>query len=346
MQEIVKRHLRNWLKFGGIAAGAIVLAPLVKSFLPQRFDTESWYETGTPSTAPDLSTFPGMEITFLRCGSTTIPEAIAVRGGSFAPTVISHSAVLVRHPKATFLYDTGLCSGIFSYLAGQPLLFRKTLANFAFEQSLLSHLVGAGLHAGAIDFALLSHLHWDHVGGIPDIPGVPLHVNRVEYDAALLGSLDADGGLVRRLIGNNAIELFDCNGPPYEGFRSSHDLLGDGSVVLVPLPGHTAGNTGMFINRSNGPGLFLIGDAAWVSQNYLRPATMHPFIWSAVTSDDATARQTLIQLHRFALRHPEIPVIAMHDAAMQEKNMISSILKPTGKAELAPGSAQVYTGQQ
>jgi glyoxylase-like metal-dependent hydrolase (beta-lactamase superfamily II) len=345
MQEIVKMHLRKWLKFGGIAAGTIGLAQLVKSFLPQRFDTQTWYETGTLSTAPDLSTFPHVEIKFLRCGSTTIPEAIAVRGGSFAPTVISYSAVLVRHPKATFMYDTGLCSAIFSYLAGQPLLFRKTLANFAFEQSLLSHLRAANLSTGAIDFALLSHLHWDHVSGIPDIPGVPLRVNRVEYDAALLGLLDANGGLVRRLMGNNTIELFDCNGPAYEGFRSSHDLFGDGSVVLVPLPGHTAGNTGMFINRSNGPRLFLIGDAAWVSQNYLRPATMHPFIWSAVTSDDASARQTLIQLHHFALRHPEIPVIAMHDAAMQEKNYDildpypgQSFLEPTGKTGLAPAS--------
>lgn len=346
MQGIIKWHLRKWLKYAGIAAGTIALAPLVKSFLPQRFDTETWHETGITPTAPDLSTFPQVEITFLRCGSTTIPEAIAVRGGSFAPTVISHSAVLVRHPKATFLYDTGLCSDIFSYLAGQPLLFRKTLANFAFEQSLLSHLRAANLPAGAIDFALLSHLHWDHVSGIPDIPGVPLRVNRVEYDAALLGLLDARGSLVRRLMGNNAIEFFDCNGPAYEGFRSSHDLFGDGSIVLVPLPGHTAGNTGMFINRSNGPRIFLIGDAAWVSENYLRPATMHPFIWSAVTSDDATARQTLIQLHHFALRHPEIPVIAMHDAAMQKKkydilNSYSgqSFLEPTGKAGLAPGSA-------
>lgn len=48
---------------------------------------------------------------------------------------------------------------------------------------------------------------------------------------------------------------------------------------------------------------------------------MHPFIWSGVTSDDATARQTLIQLHRYAQLHPDIPIIAMHDAAMQEAFM-------------------------
>jgi glyoxylase-like metal-dependent hydrolase (beta-lactamase superfamily II) len=260
----------------------------------------------------------------LRCGSITIPEPIAVRGAfTLAPRVIAHSTVLIRHPQALLLYDTGLSNDIDTYLVDQSLFFRKTLGNFQLEQSLGSHLKERGIERSDLDFALLSHLHWDHVSGIPDIPGVPLRINRVEYEAAKLGLLDAGNGLVRRLIGDNPMEFFDCAGPTYEGFRSSFDVFGDGSIVLVPLPGHTAGNTGMFINRSNGPRLFLLGDAAWVSQNYLRPTTMHPFIWSRVTSDDATARQTLIDLHYFALRHPEIPLIAMHDAELQEKFMKS-----------------------
>jgi N-acyl homoserine lactone hydrolase len=168
-----------------------------------------------------------------------------------------------------------------------------------------------------LDFALISHLHWDHVSGVPDIPGVPLRINRVEYIAAQSGLLDMHNGLTRDLMGKNPVELFDCTGPAYEGFRSSYDLFGDGSIILVPLPGHTAGNVGMFINRSNGSRVFLLGDAVWVSENYIRPATMHPFIWSRVTSDDATARQTLIDLHHFYLQHPEVPMIAMHDARLQ-----------------------------
>jgi glyoxylase-like metal-dependent hydrolase (beta-lactamase superfamily II) len=216
------------------------------------------------------------------------------------------------------LYDTGLCAGIFDYFAQQSLFVRKLLGSFHFEQALSSHLAAMGIARQEIAFALLSHLHWDHVSGIPELAGVPLRINRVEYEAAKLGLLDAHKGMVRRLMGDNPIELFDCDGPAYEGFRCSFDLFGDGSLVLVPLPGHTAGNTGMFINRSNGSRLFLLGDAAWVSQNYTRPATMHPFLWNMFTWDDATARQTLIELHHFARRHPEIALVGMHDAQMQE----------------------------
>lgn len=323
--------LQQWIRLGGLTLGALGLGLAVKSFLPQRWALHNWHAAEEQSPLLDTSSFPAVEVSFLRCGSVSIPQSIAVRGAfTLVPRVISHSAVLVRHPQATFLYDTGLCTNISTYIADQPLFFRKTLANFALEQSLKCHLASLPVTPKELDFALLSHVHWDHVSGIPDIPGVPLRINRVEYEAARLGLLDANKGLVRQLLSDNPIEFFDCTGPAYEGFRSSHDLFGDGSIVLVPLPGHTAGNTGMFITRSNGSRLFLLGDAAWVSENYRCPATMHPFIWANVTSDDATARQTLIQLHHFSLQHPEIPMIAMHDAAMQESFMAQEQLRLRG----------------
>jgi N-acyl homoserine lactone hydrolase len=311
----MKTH--HWLVVGGASLAAVGAGLALKSFLPPRFPSFPIPSTGFDTN--DTSSFPIIEVSFLRCGSVDIPELIAVRGAlSLAPCTIAHSAVLIRHPRATFLYDTGLCTDISLYLAHRSLFFRKTLANFVFEQSLRHQLRQHGLAPSDLSFALLSHLHWDHVSGVPDLPGLPLRVNRVEYEAARYGLFEQEHGLVRDLLGNNPVQLFDCNGPTYVGFRSSYDLFGDGSIVLVPLPGHTAGNTGMFINRSNGCRVFLLGDAVWVAANYQRPTTMHPFIWSRVTSDDATARQTLLQLSSFANQHPDIPLIAMHDAALQE----------------------------
>src|SRR5205814_6513583 len=46
---------------------------------------------------------------------------------------------------------------------------------------------------------------------------------------------------------------------PYETFDESTDLYGDGSVVVVPLRGHTPGSVGIFLNLS--PTLFYVGDA-------------------------------------------------------------------------------------
>ncbi len=303
-----------------LSLGVVGAGVAINSFLPRRFAT--WYEP-EENTVQKRQVLPTIDITFLRCASVAVPEFVAVRGAlSLAPRLISHSAVLIRHPKATFLYDTGISSDIYLYLQNQSLLFKNVLGKFTFEQSIASHLQHLSMKPHDLDFVLLSHLHWDHVSGVPDLPGVPLYINRVEYDAAQYGLFDIHKGLVRSLLCDNPIELFDCEGPAYEGFHTSHDLFGDGSILLIPLPGHTAGNTGILIRRANGSPLFLLGDAVWVAENYLRPATMHPFIWNGVTSDDATACQTLIDLHHFSHRHPEIPLVAMHDARAQEAFML------------------------
>ena len=312
-------QLRHWLALGGGALSALGAGLLLNSFLPQKFAT-----VDTVAQEPILKreALPDIDVTFLRCGSVAVPEFLVVRGAfSLAPRKISHSAVLIRHPKGTFLYDSGLCTDIDLFLLDQSWFFSQTLGKFKKEQSIGNHLQQLNIRLKDLDFVLLSHLHWDHVAGIPDLPGVPLRITELEFDAANQGLLDSNNGLVRRLLSDNPFTLYNPDGPPYEGFRSSYDLFGDGSIMLVPLPGHTPGQVGMIINRAHGSRLFLVGDAAWVVDNYAVPATMHPFLWSLVTSDDATARQTLINLHTFAQRYPEVPLIAMHDAQMQASFM-------------------------
>jgi glyoxylase-like metal-dependent hydrolase (beta-lactamase superfamily II) len=307
----------------GLTLGTIGASVVINSFLPQHLGDAGKIESvREDQTQHVVDTLPEVEVTFLRCGSSIVPEWLAARGSfSFQPRELVHSAVLIRHPQATFLYDTGLCTDINLFLMDQSWFFKQTLANFVLEQSIGAHLQRLQMQPDDIDFALLSHLHWDHVSGVPDLPGVQLRVNSVEYAVANQGLLDQRQGLVRRLLHTNPVELIEFAHGPYEGFQCSYDLFGDGSIILVPLPGHTAGQIGMFVNRSNGARLFLIGDAAWFSDNYTRPATMHPVIWSMVTSDQERALQTLVDLHGFSQRHPEVTMLAMHDGHMQEAFM-------------------------
>lgn len=314
MKQSIK--LRPWL-LGGATLGALGAGLLIRTFfplhlrpvIPVRQDIEEL----------SVGSLPDVEVSFLRCGRTTAPACLAVRGVfSLAPRLLAHSAVLIRHPKGTFLYDTGLCAHIHHFLKDQPLWFRKVLGSYIMEMPIGMHLQQKGLKPQDLDFVLVSHLHWDHVSGIPDLPSVPLRIHRVEYEAGRQSLLAQYQGLVKRLLCDNPIELYNLDGPEYAGFQASYDLFGDGSIILVPLPGHTAGQVGMFIHRANGAHIFLIGDAAWIVDNYLKPAPMHPFLWSLVSSDQSTALQTLVKLHCFAHQHPEIPLIAMHDAPMQE----------------------------
>ena len=253
------KQLSRWLVVGGATLGIVGAGLAVRSFLPLRLETS--IDAKLEKTVLVDGTLPDVEVTFLRCASAKAPACLVVRGTfSLMPCWIAYSAVLIRHPKATFLFDTGLCADIHYFVKDQPLWFHKGPGSFTMEKPISMHLQQQGIEPQDLDFALLSHLHWDHVSGIPDLPGVPLRIHRVEREAVQRGLLAQTQGLVKRLLCDNPIELFDLKGPAYAGFEASHDLFGDGSIVLVPLPGHTAGQVGMFIHRANGPHLFLIAE--------------------------------------------------------------------------------------
>jgi len=42
-------------------------------------------------------------------------------------------------------------------------------------------------------------------------------------------------------------EEYGFENGPYLGFPSSHDVYGDGSIVVVPAPGHTPGSVIVFV---------------------------------------------------------------------------------------------------
>src|SRR5260370_8417020 len=112
--------LRNWVALASATTGAIGLGLIAKSFLPQHFATDGSYSLPEEVLAEhthdqrDFSALPAVDVLFLRCVSQTIPEWSAVRGGSFSPLVISHTAVLIRHPRTTLLYDTCICAPLFT----------------------------------------------------------------------------------------------------------------------------------------------------------------------------------------------------------------------------------------
>jgi hypothetical protein len=60
---------------------------------------------------------------------------------------------------------------------------------------------------------------------------------------------------------------------PYETFDESADVFGDGSVVVVKLPGHTPGSVGVFVNVSPTLRMFHVGDAVNVVEAVERRLT-------------------------------------------------------------------------
>lgn len=86
-----------------------------------------------------------------------------------------------------------------------------------------------------VTLLVLTHLHFDHAGGLPLIPtSIPVVVQRAEWEA----------GQDRAAIKRNFFLPRDYADAPanLKLIEGDHDLFGDDSIELLSTPGHTAGH--------------------------------------------------------------------------------------------------------
>ena len=251
------------------------------------------------------------------------PELAVRRDGSLRPCSFPSLAAALHHrEQGWLLFDTGYASHFLA--ATEPFperLYRWTTpVHGACEQALAPQLAAAGIVAGAIGHIVLSHLHGDHVAGVADFPAARVHVddaawqhlracNRVRATAnGYLPALLAD--VPRRLSLSSSLPLASNQPPELAGFAPARDLFGDGSVLLVPLPGHAPGHTGLWFVDADGP-VFLIADAAW-SSDALERGVLPPGLVTAWLGDSAAYRDTFARLHRLCHAHRHVRLVPAH----------------------------------
>ncbi len=118
----------------------------------------------------------------------------------------------------------------------------------------------AGRQPGAV---VLTHLHADHVGLARSLDGVPIHAPAQALDRARRHPWRAlRHGVMTSLLSETVIDLSGDTPLPY-GLGRGKDVLGDGSVFSVPLPGHADGHTGLLFPAFDAPVLYA-ADVQWV----------------------------------------------------------------------------------
>ncbi|MEU0540918.1 MBL fold metallo-hydrolase [Nocardia sp. NPDC005978] len=252
-----------------------------------------------------------VRVTALEQAPRSVPTAAIVEGVR-SPRRITNALTtfLVRHPGATFLVDPSVCLDAERRAIAQlaPILravVRPPAATLATVTALANQ---PGLPAP--EFALPTHAHWDHVCGLLDLPGLPVHMHRPEYDWVTAGPVAPVGG-VRDALLDRPVVHYDLDGPPVLTFTRSHDLFGDGSVVLVDLAGHTPGSIGVLAHTARG-WVLLAGDAAWHTLQISEIRQKSSFPGNLVDHDRDLAFRTL---HRLHLARHVTTVVPTHDHA-------------------------------
>ncbi len=87
----------------------------------------------------------------------------------------------------------------------------------------------------SLSMVVLTHLHFDHAGGLALIPdSVPVVVQRAEWEAGQDPAALERNFFMSRDLAEAPADLVLVDG--------DHDLLGDGSIELLSTPGHTVGH--------------------------------------------------------------------------------------------------------
>ena len=120
-------------------------------------------------------------------------------------------------------------------------------------KELTARLAERDIAPSDIDRIILSHLHFDHVGGNEEVPDARVIVHQSEWASAH----------DQRLIDYGVYNPADYDhGHEVEQVEGEHDVFGDGSVVCLPTPGHTRGHQSLRIELESGP-VVLTGDCVY-----------------------------------------------------------------------------------
>jgi|SRR5580693_468314 N-acyl homoserine lactone hydrolase len=180
-----------------------------------------------------------MKIEALNVGWFTAPAGILRRDDDMdRPVRYPVPAYVVETDTERILIDTGLNPASIADPATyyeRPEIF----AIFALEQE---QSIAEQIDLDTITKVVLTHLHWDHVGGLKLIPrSVPVVIQRTEWMAGHDSAAMQRNAFIPRDYIDEGREVILVDG--------DCDLLGEGSIELLHTPGHTPGHQSVRIEE-------------------------------------------------------------------------------------------------
>lgn len=212
--------------------------------------------------------------------------------------------LLIDTNAGPVLVDTGL--GLLDY--SNPTWFTQfyrviTVMPFNPSEAAVNKVKNLGYAPEDIHHIILTHMHFDHWGGLPDFPQAKLHVHKKEHQAFTHRTRDfKDLVYIKRNVAHvREWGLYESSGDKWYEFDAIRLPEFDPQIWLVPLFGHSHGHCGVAIQTQTG-WHFPCADAGVDVENNIA------LDWLISTA----LGPHWLRLRAFARSHPEIRLTAGH----------------------------------
>lgn len=278
-----------------------------------------------------------MRIHHLNCisscplGGALMDGLTAPHGSSLRGRLACH-CLLVETPRSLVLVDTGF--GLRDVESPRPRLSAFFLAllspELREEMTAIRQIERLGFDPRDVRHIVLTHLDFDHAGGLDDFPWAEVHLtaDEVRHATAQETILDRMRFRPAQWSTRENWRTYSAGGDRWFGFdcvRDLHDVPSD--ILLVPLVGHTFGHAGVAVRRDRRSGasdwLLMAGDAYFYHGEMDEPPRCTPglrFYQTMMEKDRSARLLNQARLRDLKRRHgDEIVVTSGHDVIEFER---------------------------
>ncbi len=197
----------------------------------------------------------------------TVPRSLLMHGGDPSLVTVPCPSYLIEHPKGLVLFDTGChpkvvddAVGYWGEIAGHlPINFPK-------DRTVDNQIKALGYKLEDVKYVVVSHLHLDHSGGMFMFPKAKFLIMENELRYAYWPDPDRRWAFIfNDFVPTRAFNWLELD--------SDFDLFGDGSLHLLKTPGHTPGESSLFVRLPNRK-IVLCGDTTHLRAALEAEATM------------------------------------------------------------------------
>ncbi|HEX2762534.1 MAG TPA: N-acyl homoserine lactonase family protein [Allosphingosinicella sp.] len=196
---------------------------------------------------------PKMQMWRLDCGEVDIGDL-----DTFSDTylyvgrkkTLTDSCYLIRHGENYLLWDTGLPGE----LAGKTISTGGMVLRV--RSRIVDQLARIGVRPDQVNIVGISHRHDDHTGQAADFPKATLLIGAGDFET-IKGRAESAPRFAPWLKGGSKVEKLN----------GDHDVFGDGSVVMLNMPGHTEGHHSLLVRLPRTGTVLLTGDLYHFTEN-------------------------------------------------------------------------------